>query len=51
MNKQGQDLQAYFGYLVDLYKIATFTFKNPHSYIKFQQIKKFSSKKPSKDAN
>jgi hypothetical protein len=39
MNKQNKEFQAVIGYLVDLYKISTFSFSNPHSYTKFLAIK------------
>lgn len=39
MNKQNRELQAYVGYLVDIFRIATFRFSNPHSYTKFLAIK------------
>jgi hypothetical protein len=39
MNKPGAHLQAAAGHLVDLYRIATFNFLNPHSYTKFRQLK------------
>ena len=39
MNKPGRHLQALAGHLVDLYRLARFTFVNPHSYTKFRQIK------------
>lgn len=38
MNKQNQELQAIAGHLLDLYKIARFTFSNPHSYTKSRAI-------------
>lgn len=38
MNQQNQDFQAIVGHLVDLYKLGTFTFSNPHSYTKFRAI-------------
>ncbi len=39
MNKQKQNLQAFIGHIIDLYRLASFNFKNPHSYTKFRQIK------------
>jgi hypothetical protein len=39
MNKQHQDIQAIAGHILDLYLLASFKFKNPHSYTKFRQIK------------
>lgn len=39
MNKQNQDIQAIAGHILDLYLLASFKFKNPHSYTKFRQIK------------
>jgi hypothetical protein len=39
MNQQNRDIQAYFGHILDLYRIASFNFNNPHSYTKFCQIK------------
>jgi Ribosomal RNA adenine dimethylase len=42
MNKQDKGFQAYTGHLLDIYRIVTFQFKNPHSYTKFKQIKNFA---------
>lgn len=39
MNKQNRHLQALAGHLLDIYRLAAFNFKNPHSYTKFRQIK------------
>jgi len=39
MNRQGRQLQAIGGHLVDLYRIARFEIANPHSYTKVRQIK------------
>lgn len=39
MNKLNQDIEAFAEYILDLYLIASFQFKNPHSYMKFRQIK------------
>jgi hypothetical protein len=39
MNKQNREIQAIIGHVVDLYKISTFNFSNPHSYTKFRAIK------------
>jgi hypothetical protein len=44
MNKPDQKLQALTGYCLDLYRIASFSFKNPHSYTKFRQIKSIQEK-------
>jgi Ribosomal RNA adenine dimethylase len=38
MNQQNKEFQAFIGHLVDLYKIASFKFSNPHSYTKFRSI-------------
>lgn len=39
MNKQGMTLAALGGHLVDLYRLATFDVRNPHSYSKVRQIR------------
>jgi len=39
MNKQGMTLATIGGHLVDLYRLATFDVRNPHSYSKVRQIK------------
>jgi hypothetical protein len=39
MNRPGAHFQAVAGHLVDLYRLATFRFLNPHSYTKFRQLK------------
>jgi hypothetical protein len=44
MNKQNSYLQALVGYFIDIYKIANFTFVNPHSYTKFRQIDSYRKK-------
>jgi hypothetical protein len=44
MNKQNQELQAIAGHLLDLYKLASFTFSNPHSYTKFRAITSIQKK-------
>ncbi|QSJ15280.1 hypothetical protein JYQ62_25985 [Nostoc sp. UHCC 0702] len=44
MNNQDQHLQALAGHILDLYLIASFQFKNPHSYTKFRQIKSLQKK-------
>jgi hypothetical protein len=36
---------SFLGYLLDLYRILTFTFTNPHSLTKFLLIKKFQKEK------
>ncbi|HEY9302612.1 MAG TPA: rRNA adenine N-6-methyltransferase family protein [Phormidium sp.] len=38
MNKQNQHFQAWAGHALDIYRLASFNFKNPHSYTKFRQI-------------
>jgi hypothetical protein len=48
MNKTNRDIQALFGHVIDLYKLASFDFQNPHSYTKFLLIKRLQQKiKPS----
>jgi hypothetical protein len=44
MNRQNQELQAIAGHLLDLYKLARFTFSNPHSYTKFRSITSIQKK-------
>jgi hypothetical protein len=44
MNKQNSYLQALVGHFMDIYKIANFTFTNPHSYTKFRQIDSYRKK-------
>jgi hypothetical protein len=44
MNKQGTDLKAFAGHIVDLFRLATFTFNNPHSLTKVRQIKSIGRK-------
>jgi hypothetical protein len=44
MNKPDRNLQAFIGHFLDLYKIASFNFINPHSYTKFRQIKSIQEK-------
>jgi hypothetical protein len=48
MNKQNKEIEAIIGHLLDFYRLATFTFSNPHSYTKFRAItgikKKVSAK-------
>lgn len=44
MNKPDQKFQAFTGHCIDLYRIASFNFKNPHSYTKFRQIKSIQEK-------
>jgi len=39
MNKQGSIVAAWGGHLVDLYRLARFDVRNPHSYAKLRQIK------------
>ena len=39
MNKQGSSLATIGGHLVDLYHLATFEVRNPHSYSKVRQIR------------
>ena len=39
MNRQGTDLKAVAGHIVDFFRLATFTFQNPHSLTKVRQIK------------
>lgn len=39
MNKQNREFQAIIGHLLDLYRICSFQFSNPHSYTKFRAIK------------
>ena len=38
MNKQDQYFQALAGHILDIYRLASFKFKNPHSYTKYRQI-------------
>lgn len=38
MNEQNRDFQAVIGHMIDLYKVAKFDFRNPHSYTKFRAI-------------
>lgn len=38
MNQQNKNFQAILGHLLDLYRLSTFTFSNPHSYTKFRAI-------------
>jgi hypothetical protein len=44
MNKQNRKFQAFIGYLIDLYKLVTCNFSNPHSYTKFRIIKNTKKK-------
>jgi hypothetical protein len=44
MNQQNRDLQAIAGHFLDLYRIASFRFSNPHSYTKFRAIKSLAAK-------
>jgi hypothetical protein len=48
MNKQNRDFQAYVGHLLDIYRIAAFKFRNPHSWTKYRHIKSWQelSQKP-----
>jgi hypothetical protein len=39
MNKQGATLSAIGGHIVDMYRLAMFEVKNPHSFSKVRQIK------------
>lgn len=39
MNKQGLSLSTIGGHIVDLYRLARFDVKNPHSYSKVRQIR------------
>jgi hypothetical protein len=39
VNQQNREFQAFIGHLLDLYRIATFRFSNPHSYTNFRAIK------------
>jgi hypothetical protein len=48
MNKQNREFQAIVGHLIDLYRIASFNFSNPHSYTKFRAIKSLQKKTNSK---
>ena len=48
MNKYNKGFQAKIGHLLDLYRIATFNFSNPHSYTKYRQIKALKYKTSSK---
>jgi hypothetical protein len=38
MNHQNREFQAIMGHFLDLYRLATFKFSNPHSYTKFRAI-------------
>ena len=44
MNGKNREFQAWVGHLVDLYKLASFKFSNPHSYTKFRMIKHLQQK-------
>ncbi|MEA5466509.1 rRNA adenine N-6-methyltransferase family protein [Leptothoe sp. PORK10 BA2] len=48
MNKQNREFQAFAGHLVDLYRLASFKFSNPHSYTKFRAIKNLQKQTQSK---
>jgi Ribosomal RNA adenine dimethylase len=48
MNKQNREFQAILGHLLDLYRIASFSFSNPHSYTKFRAIKNIQKRTNSK---
>jgi hypothetical protein len=49
MNRQNKEFQAVIGHLVDLYRISSFDFSNPHSYTKFRTI--ISTKKKTQAKN
>lgn len=44
MNKQNRNIQALIGHIVDIYRLITFNFENPHSYTKFRAIKSMAYK-------
>jgi hypothetical protein len=44
MNKQGLTLSTLGGHIVDLYRLARFDLRNPHSYSKVRQIKALASR-------
>jgi hypothetical protein len=44
MNQQNQEFQAWVGHILDLYRLASFQFSNPHSYTKFRAIKSLAQK-------
>jgi Ribosomal RNA adenine dimethylase len=48
MNKQNLNYQALVGHLLDLYRLSTFKFVNPHSYTKFRQINQVRQETQSK---
>lgn len=43
MNKYGRPLAALSGHVLDLYRLATFSFINPHSYTKFRLLSSLQS--------
>lgn len=44
MNKQGAMIQAWGGHLVDLWRLARFDVRNPHSYSKTRQIRSLAKR-------
>lgn len=44
MNLQNKEIEAIFGHLLDLYRLASFKFVHPHSYTKFRAIESLSQK-------
>jgi len=44
MNRQGSDLKAVAGHIVDFFRLARFTFQNPHSLTKVRQIRSIGRK-------
>jgi hypothetical protein len=49
MNKQNKELEAIAAHILDLYKIASFTFAVPHSYTKFRSILAMKKRTNAKD--
>lgn len=48
MNKQGLTLSTIGGHIVDLYRLARFDVRNPHSYSKVRQIKALANRTSSR---
>ncbi|MCX7113643.1 MAG: hypothetical protein NTX45_26880 [Proteobacteria bacterium] len=38
MNKQGRDLEARIGFIIDCWRMFRFNFQNPHSWVKYRQL-------------